>query len=70
MAVNTVTLRPTIQLSSHNMTRTPITRAPLPTTLIIIAEKKFDSEVTSPSIRSMSSPEEWPLWKPMSSRIT
>ena len=67
--VNTATVRPTIQLSRASITRMPMSRPPLATTLIIIAEKKLESDVTSPSIRSMSSPGDVPLWNPMSSRI-
>ncbi len=34
------------------------------------AEKKLDRAVTSPSIRSISSPGVWLLWNPMSSSST
>ena len=66
ITMNTVIDNPTIHVSRHKSTRIPASSNPLPTTLIIIDEKKFDKAVTSPSILSMSSPGLVPLWKPMS----
>ncbi len=63
---NTVSPKPTHTFSRQSRARMPTSSTPLPTTRIMNAEKKFDSAVTSPSMRSISSPGVVDLWKPMS----
>ena len=59
--------RLTRQSSRSSTARIPITSRMLPNTCKMNCEKKLESAITSPSMRSIISPGVWAVWKDISS---
>ena len=55
-AANALTIRPSHHFSRQNMTSAPSSSSAAPKTRTANCEKKLESAVTSPSMRSISSP--------------